>query len=439
MPTHDDGPPTPSGDSGDPLNSSSSGRRRFLQMTSITGLASLAGCTGYIGASRDGVEYWTLFGGGDGTVMAAIVDEINAGDSYDGLQINRQRVPWEEHYGRLYTSMVGGNPPDIAVMHSRMMRDYQDSLVSVTDEIGTEPYLDEMAQGGVVDGEQLAVPIDTHPFGLYYNKEIFEEAGLDPEDPPNTPDRFAEVADTIVENTDYWALDFPEGEYAAETMQMLLHSRGGQLLTDDYEPAFETDDGLAVVREMHDWVHEREWAPVDPTNGWDAWNRGEVGMKIEGTWHITVVREAGFEFGLTEPFVMPDADDPVTVGDSHMLIIPQSDDRNRERLEETIETVRLLSQRFNDQWGYDAGHLPASEVALNSDTLRESDTWEQTLETFYGMVEEEQVVRPPATPNVEEYTEQIYQPLDDMRAGNLTPEEVIETAAGGVTQTFERR
>ncbi|AEH38596.1 extracellular solute-binding protein family 1 [Halopiger xanaduensis SH-6] len=412
-------------------------RRRVLQATGAAGLTGIAGCTGYVGSSRDGVEYWTLFGGGDGAVMETMVDEINASDEYD-FRINRQRVPWDEHYGRLYTSMVGGNPPDVAVMHSRMMRDYEDSIVPVTDEIGTDPYLEEVAQGGVVDGEQLAVPMDTHPFGLYYNKEIFEEAGLDPEEPPNTAERFYECANAIVENTDYYAFDYFEGEFHAETMRMLLHSRGGQLITEDYEPAFDTDDGHDVVQEMHDWVYEHEWAPVDPTAGWDAWNRGEVGMKLEGTWHISVVREAGFEFGLTEPFIMPESTSPVTVGDSHMLIIPESQDRDRERLEDAIETVRLLTQEFNDRWGSDAGHLPASRTALESDALRESDTWDKTLETFYGMVQNDQFIRPPATPNVEQYIEEIYQPLDDMRAGNVEPPEVIETAERGVRQTFNR-
>lgn len=413
-------------------------RRGLLRAAGAAGLAGLAGCTGYVGGSQEGIEYWTLFGGGDGEIMEAMIDEINESNEHE-FQINRQRVPWDEHYGRLYTSMVGDNPPDIAVMHSRMMHDYKDNLVPVTDEIGTEPYLEDVAQGGMVDGEQLAVPIDTHPFGLYYNKEIFEEAGLDPEKPPNTPEQFYEAANAIVENTEYYAFDYPEGEYHAETMWMLLHGRGGQVLTDDYEPAFDTDNGLAVVEEMHDWVYEHEWAPVDPTVGWEAWNRGEVGMKIEGTWHVTVVREAGFEFGLTKPFVMPGADDPVTIGDSHMLIIPKSEDRDQERLENAIETIRLLSQEFSDRWGSEAGHLPASEAALESDSLRESDTWDQTLGVFYEMVNNDQFIRPPATPNVEEYTEEIYQPLDDMRAGNMAPKAVIETAAEGVEQTFNRR
>ncbi|MFC4987554.1 extracellular solute-binding protein [Saliphagus infecundisoli] len=412
-------------------------RRGLLQAGGAAGLAGLAGCTGYVGSAQEGIEYWTLFGGGDGATMESMVDGINESGEYD-LQVNRQRVPWDEHYSRLYTSMVGGNPPDVAVMHSRMMMVYQDSLVPVTDEIGTDPYLEELAQGGVVDGEQLAVPLDTHPFGLYYNKEIFEEVGLDPEEPPNTPERFAEAARTIAENTDYWAFDYPGGVNGAETMRMMVHGLGGQLITEEYEPAIDTESGRAVVQEMYDWVHEHEWAPTDPDTGWNAWNRGEVGMKIEGTWHISVVREAGFEFGMAEPFVMPGADDPVTVGDSHMLIIPESEERGQEGLEDAIEFIRLLTQEFNARWGYDAGHLPASQAAIESDQLRDSDTWDKTLETFYGMVDSGQYIRPPATPNVQEYMEAIYQPLDDMRTGNITPEEAIETATTGVRRTFDQ-
>lgn len=412
-------------------------RRELLGAAGAVGLAGLAGCTGYVGSAEEGIEYWTLFGGGDGTVMEAMVDEINQTPDYD-LQINRQRVPWDQHYSRLYTSMVGGNPPDIAVMHSRMMADYQDSLVPMTDEIGTDPYLDEIAAGGMVEGEQLAVPLDTHPFGLYYNKDIFEEVGLDPEDPPNTPERFYEAANAIVENTDYHAFDYFEGAQATEIMRMLLHGLGGQIITEDYEPAFDTDEGHAVVTEMHDWVHEHGWAPADPTAGWDAWNRGEVGMKLEGSWHISVVREIGFDFGMTEPFIMPNADDPVTLGDSHMLIIPESEDRTDDQLADAIETVRLLTQELNPQWGSDAGHLPASQQALESDELRSTDTWDKTLETFYGMVENDQFIRPPAVPSAEEYSEEIYQALDDMRTGNMTPEEVIDTATNGVERVFER-
>ncbi len=54
------------------------------------------------------------------------------------------------------------------------------------------------------------------------------------------------------------------------------------------------------------------------------------------------------------------------------------------------------------------------------------------------MVDSGQFIRPPATPNVQEYTEEIYQPLDDMRTGNITPEEAIETATTGVRRTFDQ-
>lgn len=411
-------------------------RRRFLQGAGVTGTIGLAGCTSLLGGSGgDGVEYWTLFGGGDGDVMKSMVDQINQSDEHD-IQVNRQRIPFEEYYDNLYTSLTGDERPDIAVLHADMMEEFGDHLSPVTDDIGTDPYVDDLAQRGVVDGDQLAVPLDTHPLGLYYNKDIFEEAGLDPESPPTTPDEFQEAADAITENTDHWALQYHSGGAAVSYLRMGMVARGGSVLTDDLEPGFDNEDGLAVTEYIHDWVHEHEWAPDDSDTGWEAWNRGDVGMIFEGTWHIGVVRENDYEWGMTEPFAFP-GDSPATEGNSHMLVIPEDENRDESKREQAVETIRLLTQEYNGQWGYDAGHLPASQEALDSDELRESDIWDKTLETFYGMVENGQAVAPPATPNNTAYQEQIYQYLDDMRSGNLTPEEAVENAADGVRSVFE--
>ncbi|MFC4440224.1 MULTISPECIES: twin-arginine translocation signal domain-containing protein [Natrialbaceae] len=141
-------------------------RRRFLQTTGAIGAAGIAGCTGLMGGSQqDGVEYWTLFTGGDGDAMEGMVTEINESDDHDDLHINRQRVPHGEYYDRLYTSLTGDEYPDVAVLHADMIREYEDLVTPLTDEIGSDPYVDEVAEAVVVDGEQLAAPLDTHPSG----------------------------------------------------------------------------------------------------------------------------------------------------------------------------------------------------------------------------------------------------------------------------------
>lgn len=416
-------------------------RRRFLQSTGAIGAAGLAGCTGLMGGSQqDGVEYWTLFTGGDGNAMEGMVTEINESDDHDDLHINRQRVPHDEYYDRLYTALTGDEYPDVAVLHADMIREYEDLVTPLTDEIGSDPYVDEVAEAVAIDGEQLAAPLDTHPLGLYYNKDIFEEAGLDPEDPPNNYEEFEEAANAITENTDHWAVNIFEGGLVTMNFRMALSSLAGEPtpeLDENFEPTFDNDDGLAVLEEFHDWTQEYEWMPEDSDVGSDAWNAGELGMNINGTWHVSPTRQNDFEFGMTEPAVTPNSEAIFTNQSSHVLVIPKDENRDDERHEEAVETIRLLTQTYNDVWGYEAGHMPASVEALESDELRESDTWSDTLETFTAMINDGRGVAPPATPNNTAYKQQLYQPIDDMRSGNLSPEEALDDAVEGIRETFE--
>ena len=414
-------------------------RRRFLQAAGAAGAVGVSGCLGLFGGGGDGggdgdVEYWTLFGGGDGETMKAMVDEINEGHEFT---VNRQRVPFDEYYDRLYTSMTGGETPDLAVVHADRMEEYKDLLEPLGDAIGTDGYLDSVAQNGVVDGEQLAVPLDTHPYGLYYNKDLFEEAGLDPESPPNSPEAFEEAASAIAENTDHWGAQYHSGFFHLAVFDMFLESRGGRLLDDDWSAAFDGEDGLAAAEFLNGIVNENGWVPQDSDTGWEAWQRGEAGMLFDGTWHIGVVRDLDFEWGMAKPFVMPGSDEPKTWANSHMLAIPRNEGRSDEARENAIETIRLLTQDHNTRWGTDAGHLPASQEALDSDELRNSDTWDQTLSTYYEMASDGQLAYLPATTKNGEYQGEIFQQLDDMRLGNIGPEEAIQTAAENVDGVFE--
>lgn len=420
---------------------SNTNRRRFLQAAGVTTAAGLAGCTGFFGGGGGGgggddgsVQYWTLFSGGDGETMKSMVE--TATEEHD-LDVSRQRQPFDDYYDKLFTSMTGGEAPDVAVLHADRMEEYRDIVEPVGDDIGTDPYVENIASRGVRGGEQLAVPLDSHPYGLYYNKDVFEEAGLDPEEPPNTPERFQEACRAITENTDYWAGQYHSGGFHVSMLYMFLTSRGGQLLTEDNEPAFNNDNGLAVTEYINSWANEHGWVPQDSDTGWEAWQRGEAGFLFDGTWHVGVVSGLDFDWGMTKPFVMPESDSPKTVANSHMLVMPQSSSRSDEVREQSIELIRLLTQDYNQQWGTDAGHLPANQDALESDELRDSDVWGQTLETFYEMAENDELAYLPSTENNGEYQQEIYQQLDDMRLGNIGPEEALNNAAEGVQQVFE--
>lgn len=70
------------------------------------------------------------------------------------------------------------------------------------------------------DGKQFGVPVNPYAIGLYYNKQLFEQAGLDPNSPPETWDEVVEYAKAITDATG-------KTGYA----QMTTENTGGWMLT----------------------------------------------------------------------------------------------------------------------------------------------------------------------------------------------------------------
>ena len=60
-------------------------------------------------------------------------------------------------------------------------------------------YLENVVDKSKVDGTLYGVPMQYNLQYLYYNKDLFEEAGLDPEQPPTTMEELAEDAKEIDE------------------------------------------------------------------------------------------------------------------------------------------------------------------------------------------------------------------------------------------------
>ncbi len=68
---------------------------------------------------------------------------------------------------------------------------------SLTESAWREGLSDSMLSLAVVDGERYAVPYNMGVNILYYNKAMFKEAGLDPEDPPTTLEEVLKAAKTL--------------------------------------------------------------------------------------------------------------------------------------------------------------------------------------------------------------------------------------------------
>jgi len=188
----------------------------------------------------------------------------------------------------------------------------QGGLVALDDFDGGTDYIvqrsgDVAAQYTSTDGKYYQMPWKSNPVMIFYNKTLFAEAGLDPDNPPlATYDEFLETSRTLVSSGAAAAAIYPAPTseffqswfdfyplYAAATQ--------GTQLVEDGKATFAGDEGKAVADFWHT-MYDEGLAPQEKYNG-DSFADGVAAMAIVGPWAIPVY--ADVEWGAV-PVPTPD-------------------------------------------------------------------------------------------------------------------------------------
>lgn len=146
------------------------------------------------------------------------------------------------------------------------------------------------------DGEYYQIPWKSNPVMIFYNKDLMQKAGVDPENPPlATHEEFLETSRKIVDSGAAQAAIWPAPTseffqswfdfyplYAAET--------GGTPLVEDGEATFDSEEGQAVA-DVWATMYEEGLAQKEVYNG-DSFADQKAAMSIVGPWAIAVYGEA---------------------------------------------------------------------------------------------------------------------------------------------------
>jgi sn-glycerol 3-phosphate transport system substrate-binding protein len=157
------------------------------------------------------VIFWHSISGDKELVLKEIVDAYNAGPGAEiGVTVNPIfQGSYDEFSTKLSASLQSGdveNLPDLVQLSSKGIFDVKDSqymynvqkLIDMDPE-GIDPSTFNAASAAycTYNGDLLGVPFSTSSIMLYYNKDHFAEAGLDPENPPATIAELAEVVEKL--------------------------------------------------------------------------------------------------------------------------------------------------------------------------------------------------------------------------------------------------
>ncbi|SMY06667.1 ABC transporter substrate-binding protein [Flavimaricola marinus] len=217
-----------------------------------------------------------------------VIDEFVA--THDGVTVNLESVPWSNCQDKSLTLAAAGDPPSLAYMGSRTLRQLatNDLIVPVT---FTQEQMDAF-QPGVLktvtyDGQQWGLPHAFSTKALYLNCDLIEAAGATCEAPATWDDMMA-LAQQVVDNTDAAGIGVAGKDFDNTMHQFLnyLYSNGGQVIADDGSVALdspETRETLEFYASLVSVAQEGvlEWERDAMV---DLFNDGQIAMYINGPW-----------------------------------------------------------------------------------------------------------------------------------------------------------
>src|SRR3979490_1993576 len=170
-------------------------RRSLLSAgVAAAGTWAVAGCaTSPLGAGLAGsalnpnqLIFWNLFGGGDGSRMQAM--EAGYRNLHGGAgSLQATTFAWgNPYYSKLTLATVGNKPPDAAIAHLTRAKPLFDGnvLESITDAalasagLKASDFNQKAWAAQKTNGNNIAVPLDTHPLVMFYNEDVCKKAGL---------------------------------------------------------------------------------------------------------------------------------------------------------------------------------------------------------------------------------------------------------------------
>jgi multiple sugar transport system substrate-binding protein len=218
---------------------------------------------------------------------------------------------WEPYWDKLQTSIAGGDAPDVFAMDGPLFPDYQsrDVLLDLKPLIDRDGYdLGQLADQAVADfttpGGQFGVPRDLNVVALYYNKKMFDTAGIPYPDDTWDWAKLTDVAKRLTlksgSKTTQWGF-YTETTDMENYWSELVWQNGGDIISADHKTSLVgSDQAAGGMQFLQDLIWKDKVMPdasITDALG-DAFEQGQAAMEANGSWLVATHQAAGLDFGI---------------------------------------------------------------------------------------------------------------------------------------------
>lgn len=342
----------------------------------------IAGCNSDK-ASKDQVEitYWQY-------TFPAKVDEIDdlikkfEEDNPD-IKVVAQDFPYDQYNDKITAAMHANEAPDILNIYYGWIPNFVklDYIQPIPEDFMStkeiEDYYVPMIQSSKIDDKYYTLPIAVRSLALFWNKELFEEAGLDPEQPPKTWDELVEFGKktTIRDGDRYEQAGFAwnvaaQGQHVIP--QVLLRQYGIEPYSED-QKTVQWDEKPEAVDAFKFWLDMTTEHKIGDADFMDtpvtSFSSGRTAMNIDGSFNIAAYKEnADFDWGVTTLPVLTEGGLESNFGSYWTNAITK--DVSGEKLEASQKFLEfLISEETQKSWLENVGELPAAASLADDEEI----------------------------------------------------------------------
>ena len=270
------------------------------------------GSTAYAAVELE-MNYW--MSEQDEGILPAI-EAFNA--SQDEIVVNASSIPWSQYWDKLVVGLPAGSAPDVFTINALNVVDYARNgyLLDITDlfesgAVDVTKYPAHTVATHTVDGVLRGIPRDFDAIAVYYNKTLFDEAGVEYPKDGWTWDEFIETAKKLT-NPDAGIHGCSIAANGQAFGYDYIYGNGGMLFDENGMYVVNTPENAEAFQKLHDAIHVEKISATVEEQVEIAKNvrflSGTDAMVFDGSWNMATYQEAyGDMLGVVSLPIMKEA------------------------------------------------------------------------------------------------------------------------------------
>lgn len=380
------------------------------------------------------LHFWEFSVGEE--LMRSLLDKFQKENP--DIEVKLQQLSWDYGFDKIVLSVAANNSPDVCELGTDWVPKFSSSgvLLDLTDEMADIKDKYFLWEAVTYKDRLYGAPWLAGTRVLFYNRELFFKAGLNPDKAPETWEELLSAAKKIKElGPDIYGFGIFAAEPYAPWQQFLpfAWANGGDVLTPDMSKC--VLNSPEVVEAMQYYKSLKQYSLVERQPQVNMmFAKGQIGMQMSGFWNFTLIprQNPGLNFGvaiLPKPSATKGYSAAFAGGEVFVII------KNSKHPKEAIKLVKFLMREENALEIVKVQHniVPTYKASINNPYYQ---THPNERIFFQQMLT---AVAPPAHPNWVSIQEEVTNAIERVIVGNIQPQKALDESTARIEKILKEQ